>query len=127
MKKIIVLIALFAIVAMSCRPRPTYPKYSITTIDYIPDSVKPQYREWIKETVRAASQQMTGGDYEDVDETIYQAERTADRIFGTITTVLNKDVSDSYGDNIYILPKDFTEKEKYIFDSLMNPDKYSKR
>lgn len=73
-----------------------YPKYSLITIEFIPDSLKAEHRKFITETVRAASNQMTGGDYEDVDETIIQAERTADNIFSSSVVGLRKEIDENY-------------------------------
>lgn len=116
MKKLFYVIIM--VVITSCNVKPEYPKYNIDKIVYIPDSLKVEHREWIKETVRAASQHMTGGRYEDVSSTIVQAERTANRLFGVEVYGLRKEISDNYFEDIWIIPDNFNEYEKEVFDSL---------
>jgi len=97
-----------------------YPKYSLTTIEFIPDSLKVEHRKFITETVRAASNQMTGGDYEDVDETIIQAERTADNIFSSSVVGLRKEIDENYWNSLELKPNELNVYEKKILDSLVN-------
>lgn len=111
---------LLSCVFFSCEQTPTYPRYTATTKEVIPDSLKNDHRTWITETVRAASQNMTGGDYEDVDETIIQAERTADRIFGKKLRALRIEISDHYWDDLIKTENELNEYEKIKFDSLYN-------
>lgn len=65
----LIYVVLATVILGSCSQQDNYPKYRLTTIQYVPDSLKSEYSKFITETVRAASQQMNGGDYEDVDET----------------------------------------------------------
>tara|TARA_R110000851_G_scaffold47424_1_gene115002 strand:- start:3670 stop:4002 length:333 start_codon:yes stop_codon:yes gene_type:complete len=95
-----------------------YPRYTITKITHVPDSLKSEYRLWVIETVRAASENMTGGDYEDVDETIIQAERTGEKIYGVETIGLQLEINENYWDDIDLLPNQLTSKELKILDSL---------
>ena len=97
-----------------------YPIYSLTTIEYIPDSLKVEHRKFITETVRAASNQMTGGDYEDVDETIIQAERTADNIFSSNVIGLTKEIDENYRNALHLKPNELNSYEKKVLDSLQN-------
>ena len=92
-----------------------YPYYRQTANLVVPDSLKPEYREWIKETVRAASENMTGGDYEDADETIVQAETTAKRVFGVTTNCLTIFTRPYH---YYDKCKDFTAIEQRAFNSI---------
>lgn len=112
-------ILLLAAVMSSCNNE-KYPKYSLTTIRYVPDSLKSEHRKFITETVRAASQHMTGGDYEDVNETIIQAERTADNVFSVSIIGLEKQIDDNYWNSLKLKPEQFTPYEKMVFDSLVN-------
>lgn len=112
-------ILMLAAVLSSCNNE-KYPKYSLQTIEYVPDSLKVEHRKFITETVRAASQQMTGGDYEDVDETISQAEITADRVFSIKVIGLKKELYENDWTALLIKPSDFNAYEKLIFDSLSN-------
>jgi DNA replication initiation complex subunit (GINS family) len=92
--------------------------YALSSIEYIPDSLKSQYREWVKETVRAASQNMTGGDYERADKTIMQAEESGKRLFGE--EILGLRVKYSEYIYKYVTPSEMTSEEKDIFNKLLN-------
>jgi hypothetical protein len=115
--KLMLVAVLFSLV--SCN-EDKYPKYSLTTIEFVPDSLKVEHRKFITETVRAASNQMTGGDYEDVDETIIQAERTADNIFSSNVIGLRKKIDDNYWNDLELKPNELNVYEKKILDSLVN-------
>jgi len=111
---------LVAVLFSSCKNNVKYPIYSLTTIEYIPDSLKVEHRKFITETVRAASNQMTGGDYEDVDETIIQAERTALNIFSSNIIGLRKQIDESVWNDLKLKPNELNVYEKKILDSLVN-------
>lgn len=113
-------VLLVAVLFSSCKNEVKYPIYSLTTIEYVPDSLKVEHRKFITETVRAASNQMTGGDYEDVDETIIQAERTADNIFSSNIIGLRKKIDDNYWNDLELKPNELNVYEKKVFDSLVN-------
>lgn len=98
----------------------TYPRYSLETIEYIPDTLKVEHRTWIKETIRAASQYMTGGDYEDVDVTIRQAKWTADELFQESIVGLRKEIDDNYYNDLHLKPTELNGYEIKILDSLKN-------
>lgn len=116
--------SLYAVLACvffsSCSDEIKYPIYSLETIEYVPDSLKVEHRLWITETIRAASQHMTGGDYEDVDETIIQAKRTADELFQVNVIGLRKEINENYWDDLHLKPSELNHKEKVILDSLLN-------
>lgn len=97
-----------------------YPVYSLESKDIVPDSLKKEYRAFITETVRAANQHLYAGDYEDIDETIIQAERTADNSFSVKVLCLRKQIDENYWNDIIITPSEFTQKEKIIFKNLQN-------
>jgi len=121
MKNILKLLLYGSIMVMmlnSCEEVPTYPRYTLDTITHIPDTLKVEHRTWITETVRAASQHMTGGDYEDVDQTIIQAERTANRLFGVEVIGLRKEINDNYYDDLQLVPSQLTPKELEILNNL---------
>ena len=120
MKNKISLLLLVVIFSLNSCDKEKYPKYSLTTIKFVPDSLKTEHRKFITETIRAASNQMTGGDYEDVDETIIQAERTADNIFSSDVIGLRKQIDANYWNDLYLKPNELNTHEKKIFDSLMN-------
>lgn len=112
---------MLAIVFSSCgKAKVEYPKYSLETIEYVPDSLKKSHKSWMIEMVRAASQNMTGGDYEDVDETMYAARNIADELFQLKIVGLRKEINDDYWDDIEIYPANMSRYEKDIYDSLVN-------
>ena len=95
-----------------------YPRYSLYTVSTIPDSLKVKHRTWITETIRSASQNMTGGDYEHVDRTIRQAKETADEIFGIKEIGLKKEIDDNYWNDLRLPPNQLSDKELVMLDSL---------
>lgn len=120
MKKIALLLMITALFA--CSDKTTY-SYSLTYRSYIPESCAKEYREWITETVRAASQHVTGGDYEDVAYTIRQAKWSADDIFGVKEKVLKikEHTYSMHGGRVlyhYIRYKDMTINQRDIFNKL---------
>lgn len=117
MKEILVALCI-GITFSSCEKQDKYPKYSLTSINFIPDSLKEKHRTFITETVRAASQHMSAGDYEDIDETIIQAERTADNVFESEVIGLRKQINDNVWDDLQLKPNELTPYEKEILDSL---------
>ncbi len=118
MKKILILIGITCLL-MSCDYHPkNYPIYTLERVTLVPDSLKAKHREWIKETVRASNQHLAAGDYEDVDETIEQAERTADNIFEVTTFGLRKQINpDDYD---LLKPNELTPYELSVLDSLVH-------
>src|SRR5690349_9539891 len=80
----LLMIVLSAIIACDDpkTPRlPAYPIYQYTIMREVPDSLKDDMAKWITETVRAANQHMTGGDYEDPEDVIDEAEDVAKNLF----------------------------------------------
>lgn len=120
MKNVIILSAI-AMCLTSCfhAPEP-YPRYSVENISFVPDSLKPKHREWITETVRASNQHLSAGDYEDIDETIIQAERTADNLFESNVIGLRKQINEDYFSDVVLRPEQMNCYEKRILDSLLN-------
>ena len=119
MKSIIILAFILALCFTSCHERPrSNVEYSLTTIQSVPDSLKEKQRGWILETVRASNQHLSAGDYEDIDGTIIQVERTANDLFANSEWGLRKLVKDKQWVFIEIKPSDFSTYEKKVFDSL---------
>jgi hypothetical protein len=99
-----------------------YPKYSLTTIEYIPDSLKERYLDRVAEITSSASYHMTGGQYEDAYETIARAEVTVEDVYAVKVIGLRKQIDDSWYNDITIKPSEFSAYEQQIFDSLLtNP------
>lgn len=105
-------------VFISCSEPTKYPIYTLETIEYVPDSLKQEHRTWITETVRAASQHMTGGDYEDIDETIRQAKWTADDLFEVSVIGLRKKIDRNLRNDLHLKPSELNAHEIKILDSL---------
>ncbi len=76
---------LLALSLTSCMDEPSRLEYRYAMGSYMPDSLKEKYAEWITKTVSASNLHMTGGDYEDPEDVIQQAERTGERIFSIQT------------------------------------------
>lgn len=120
MKNLILFMLLIGITSCDFTPI-KYPivEYSIYQQRYVPDSLKPDMRKWITETVRAATNNISTEDYEDIDDTIEQAEESAYNIFSVNVYSLRKEMrSRSRTDIIYINPESFDDYEKQMFDSL---------
>lgn len=92
--------------------------YSISTLTVVPDSLQAKYAEWIKETVRAASQNMTGGDYEDADDTIDQAQASGLKVFGVLKPCLRVKYADY--ESLYITEDKLNPEQKIIYLKLLN-------
>ena len=117
MKSILFILVLCCISCTNRNPQSNV-EYSLTTIQSVPDSLKEKQRGWILETVRASNQHLSAGDYEDIDETIIQVERTANDLFGKTELGLRKSVKEKQRVFIKIKPSDFSTYEKKVFDSL---------
>lgn len=113
MKKLILLLSIFLV---GCTK-----EYSIySNGSYIPENKKAEYAEFIQKTVSAASYRMTTSDYEDPEDVIREAKRTANELYGKPTYGLvictafdcfNRVYKTNYGS--------MTTEERHIFDSLL--------
>ncbi len=111
------LLLLFVIVLISCS-KEQYPKYGLCRVKYVPDSLKEKQRQFITETVRAATYNLSTSDYEDVDETIQQAENTSEDVFAIEVIGLRVHYDDDIFNREDIAPEHMTEQEKAIFNKL---------
>lgn len=94
-----------------------YPKYRYGTDTYIPDSLKIKYADWVTKTVAAASNHMAGGDYEDPEDVIEQAEVTGERIFEVKTEGLYRVINEGSWEEF--IPKErLTQEELKILEKL---------
>lgn len=123
MKKLIKLVICSIIISTltSCLERGkqvVYPQYSLVTFSEVPDSLKADHREWVKETVRAANQNLTAGDYEDIDDTIEEVMRTSESLFSVETITLRKKLGEGDFEYTDLNPKELTIKEKVILKNL---------
>lgn len=110
MKKLALLFALFL---TGCEK--TYSLYSTGT--YIPEDKKSEYAEFIQKTVSAASFRMTTSDYEDPEDVIREAKRTANELYGKetyglcVVDITRTDCKSNYAN--------MTMEERQIYDSLL--------
>lgn len=116
MKRITIIILLCMLT--SCVERVKYPIYTLNTITFVPDSLKKQHRQWITETIRGSNQHLSAGDYEDIDETIIQVERTANNLFEIEVIGLRKQIDDNNYNDLKLNPNQLNNYEIKILDSL---------
>ena len=119
MKSLLIILATLCLISCKKQPQPAI-SYELTTINYIPDSLKQKQQLWITETVRAASQHLSAGDYEDVHKTIYAAGNESEDLFGIKVIGLRKIYGqDGFYDSVEIVPDNMTKYEKQIFNKLL--------
>lgn len=109
---------LFILLLFSCAAEEKYPRYEIQVVEVVPDSLKTKQQNFITETIRAANQRLTAGDYEEVYETVYAVRNVSTELYSVQVVALKKRISGAYGNYIYILPENMTEEEKRIFQEL---------
>ena len=103
-------ITIAALFVISCNGEPSY---EIETMEYVPDSLKSQQREFMIKLTESASKNMSGGDYEDVYETLQEAERISEDMFSVKVEGLREKRS---WKKLY--PWEFSAREKFIFNEL---------
>lgn len=92
--------------------------YQYSTVEYLPDSNKAKYAEWVKNTVSASNFHMTGGDYEDPEDVVDEIKEEGYNLF-TVT----EDAIIIYNRNSYISQigkHEMTKSQLQILDSLKN-------
>lgn len=120
MKNLILLMFVVTILG-SCSFEKTseYPRYSISIMEHTPDSLIDKKAQFIVDVVDAASNRGMGGDYEDVDDTIEEAKKTANQIYSIKISCLHIETSSQdYGSNVS--PSAMTKYQRVIFDQLCN-------
>ena len=90
-------------------------RYQLSQRSYVPDSLKQAYATYVTELVRAATNNLTTCDYEDVDDTIDEAEKSAMSLYQ-----VNELVLQDKSTFVVIRVQDMTPTQKLTFDSLMN-------
>lgn len=92
MKKLLILsLTIITCLLWSCSTETTPPiEYRYTYQLEVPDSNLTKMTTWITTTVSAASQHMTGGDYEDPEDLVEETTRQAQQIFAVKVEGLNK-------------------------------------
>lgn len=121
MKKLLLLLVVLVCFTSCVEPikQIEYPRYTLIRVSYIPDSLRQQQREWVKESIRASNQHLTAGDYEDIDETIEQVERTSNNLFEVTDFGLNKEIDEERMHDEIIRPNELTSYEKRVLESLI--------
>ncbi len=115
---LVVILIIFAFTRCSNTPEEKYPKYEYAVDYYVPDSLYPNMSKWIQETVRATSQHLSAGDYEDPEDVIVQSKRTAEQLFNVRAEGLHKIRYDREYEPEFIPKERMIGWEKIIFDSL---------
>ncbi len=95
-------------------------EYQYVKGDYLSDSAKIEMTYWITETMKASSNQMTGGDYEDPEDVIEQLEETGRRLFTKRVDGLRKWNSEGRYWDDFVPVYELTKRELFILDSLKN-------
>jgi hypothetical protein len=91
MKKLLLLAALAALALGSCDQHEGQRLYQLVTREEVLSTdtlTQAKIARFITETTRAASQQMTGGDYEDPEDVIAQAQATAYKLYARPVVML---------------------------------------
>lgn len=114
MKKMIIFVLGMFLLA-GCGDKEYYLSYGGTII---PDSNKTKYTEFVEKTISAASFHMTTADYEDPEDLVEEARKSADQLF----SVTYYDLScRGFGCDVqYIKFDQMTSEESKIYDSLLN-------
>lgn len=108
MKQILILI--FTVVLVSCESNDHQgPTYYYDTEIIVPDSLKEKHAKYVKELISASNFHMTGGDYEDPEDVIEEAERVANNLYGKQVEGLSM-----------VLPSSYTRK--FIPEHQLSPD-----
>lgn len=110
-----------AVLAVSChRAAPVkYPIYKLAYAEEIPDSALEKYRSFVKDLTQSASYHLTGGDIEDQEDVIHEAERVARRTYQVMMPhlVIHKNSGDSNGTRISI--EDCSPEQKALLLRMM--------
>lgn len=85
---------------------------------FIPDSNKVKYTEYVQKTIAAASFHMTTADYEDPEDLVVAAKRSADELYSIVYNELK--CSGAGCDRMTIPFDQMTTEESKIYDSLLN-------
>jgi len=89
--------------------------------DHIPDSLLAKRDLWITETIKAASNRMTGGDYEDPEDLIEEVGELADKNFQRKSEGLYytyKTSSDDFGTYVFVPYSKLTPAQKITFNKI---------
>lgn len=114
----LLVLGMFFFIGCDNAPKVTYPLYKYDISTYTSDSMQRTRAEWIKETVRAADQHLSAGDYEDVDDVIRQVNYTSEELFTKRGEGLRIIRSEEEYSPKFIPYEQLTSNEKIIFENL---------
>lgn len=107
-----------------CGPSEVYPKYEYAVDYYTPDTVQTKMGEWVKETIRATDQHLSAGDYEDPEDVIEQAKKTAEELFRVRAEGLYKIRYENEWHPEFIPQERMTDWEKKLYVRLRGEKNY---
>lgn len=105
---------------VSCKQAnlPKYTNYSIDTEEIILSENKEKATIFIENLVSKSNFHMTGGDYEDPEDVINQAQQTALEMYGTKVLGLSVDINDDGFSDKFIPTTEFSKKDSIIYNYL---------
>tara|TARA_R110000772_G_scaffold17946_3_gene49977 strand:+ start:132705 stop:133085 length:381 start_codon:yes stop_codon:yes gene_type:complete len=112
MKKLSIIIGLIPIILLSsCNIEPTvYPRYSLKSITYLPDSLRIQHREYIFNTSKHSN------------ESLRYIKSMADDIFEVERLGLKVEINGVTEQDYFLTPDRMSNTELKILDSLRQPN-----
>jgi len=129
MKNLILII--IVIIVSSCTDKKEdpnkYPQYSLTTVDYVQDSLRDKFVNDVERLVRATNQHLSAGDYEDVWVTLRVVKSDILLpMYGTRIRALKIMYKNQEHTRI-IKPKNLTENQRTIFNDLFHKEQRNER
>lgn len=118
MKRTILLhiIFVFSLINFSCDKK--YPCYEYSIQNQVPDSNQKAHREYIVKLVSAASYHMSGGDYEDPEDLLSEAEFLSYRVYSVEVEGLVLKRSKDDWQPLFIPFHKLNQQQRIYFDSL---------
>jgi len=118
MKTLLILLS-FIFILMGCaKKEPIYPRYSLTKINYVPDSLKKEYHEFIIKTISASHSHLNAGKYKNVSKIPYAIKDMADKIYQKDKIGLKKEINENYWDDIDLTLNEMNLIEIQIYKKL---------
>ena len=118
MKNLFLFLMLSLLVSCKQANLPKYTNYSIDTEEIILSENKEKATIFIENLVSKSNFHMTGGDYEDPEDVINQAQQTALEMYGTKVLGLSVDINDDGFSDKFIPTTEFSKKDSIIYNYL---------
>ncbi len=118
MKRVILLHIIFVFTVINCSCDKKYPCYEYALQKEIPDSSQKARREYIVKLVSAASYHMSGGDYEDPEDLLNEAENLSYRVYSVEVEGLVLKRSKDDWSPLFIPFYKLNQQQRVYFDSL---------